>query len=119
MDTRMKFFNGVVFLVALASLLLVGPVFAKSGGQSAVGNDKNRYIVILEDLPLAAYDGRIMHTPERVKDSTRMQAPPTASPVRVNWMSIHQIQKDTSGFWMKGLSRFVANQNSGWVDNSG
>jgi len=56
MDYRMKVFNGLVCAVLLAVLSV------------------QRYIVILDDLPLAAYDGRVMSTPERDNGSTRLKA---------------------------------------------
>jgi len=74
MDARMKVINGVLFTTVLALLSLHSTVFAKSTTGSVTPGDKQRYIVILDDLPLAAYDGRIMHTPERNMDSTRLTA---------------------------------------------
>jgi len=74
MDTRLKFVIGVFLPAVLAALFLVAPVFAKSAAVSSSGHAPQKYIVIFEDLPLATYDGRIMHTPERNIDSTRLQA---------------------------------------------
>ena len=74
MDARLKVFSTVLFLSVLMVLSLVAPVFAKSTSEPGAPGDKQRYIVILDDLPLAAYDGRIIHTPERNTDSTRLPA---------------------------------------------
>lgn len=43
------------------------------GGQMD-GDQTQRYIVILDDPPLAAYDGRELFTPERAVTSTRLKA---------------------------------------------
>jgi len=77
MDTRLKIFNGLMCTALLAALLVQVPVFAKSAPGSADSNDKQRYIVVLDDLPLAAYDGRMISTPERDITSTRLS--PTAN----------------------------------------
>jgi len=74
MDARLKVFIGVLSLTVLAALFLAAPVFAKSSAEPAAGSDQQRYIVILDDPPLAAYDGRIIHTPELEMDLTRLQA---------------------------------------------
>ncbi|MDX2417766.1 MAG: S8 family serine peptidase [Xanthomonadales bacterium] len=74
MDARLKIFNTVLCFAVLAALTLAAPVSAKRTAEPAVGDDKQRYIILLEDPPLAAYDGRIMHTPEREMDLTRFQA---------------------------------------------
>ncbi len=73
MDVRLKIFNGVLCLAVLSALSLYTPVFAKSNTESNAG-DRQRYIVVLDDPPLAEYDGRILHTPEREMDLTRLQA---------------------------------------------
>ena len=77
MDYLMKIFNGLICAALLAVLSVQAPVFAKSASAPADRGEKQRYIVILDDLPLAAYDGRVMQTPERDTDSTRLQ--PTAN----------------------------------------
>ena len=77
MDARLKFFGGVLCLVVLAAWALGSPVYAKSANEPGSASAKQRYIVILDDLPLAAYDGRIVHTPER--DMDLMQMPATAN----------------------------------------
>ena len=74
MDERLKIFSTVLSFAVLTALILATPVFAKSTAEPAPGSDKQRYIIILDDPPLAAYDGRIMHTPEREMDLTRFQA---------------------------------------------
>lgn len=73
MDYRLRVFNGLMCTALLALLSVQTPVFAKSTA-STDGSDKQRYIVILDDLPLATYDGRPMPTPERNADTTRLQA---------------------------------------------
>ncbi|MCP4045395.1 MAG: hypothetical protein GY732_05340, partial [Gammaproteobacteria bacterium] len=65
MDTRLKVINGLICAVLLAVLSVQVPVFAKSAAASAGKGGKQRYIVVLDDLPLAVYDGRFIHTPER------------------------------------------------------
>ena len=77
MDYRLKVVSGLVCAVFLAVLSVHTPAFAKSASAVSGENDRQRYIVILDDLPLAAYDGRIMSTPERDTESTRLQ--PTAN----------------------------------------
>ena len=74
MDYHMKVFNGLVCAVLLAVLAAQAPVFAKSASAPADRNDKQRYIVILDDPPLAAYDGRVISTPERDTGATRLPA---------------------------------------------
>ena len=74
MDARLKIFGGMLCIALMAALSVSTPLLAKSSAASSTGGDKQRYIVILDDPPLAAYDGRIMHTPERNMDSTRLQA---------------------------------------------
>ena len=74
MDARLKIFNTVLCLAVLTALTLATPVSAKRTAEPAVGSDKQSYIIILEDPSLAAYDGRIIHTPEREMDLTRFQA---------------------------------------------
>ncbi len=70
MDYRSKLVLGSIATALLTLALVQAPVFAKSAESGA----KQRYIVILDDLPLAAYDGRVMPTPERNTNSTRLQA---------------------------------------------
>ena len=65
MDTRLKVINGLICAVLLAALSVQLPVFAKSASASSEKGDKQRYIVVLDDLPLVTYDGRRVHTPER------------------------------------------------------
>ena len=74
MDVRLKVFSAAFCVVVMVALSLAAPVFAKSASKSGTGSDKQRYIVILDDPPLAAYDGRILHTPELDMDSTRFAA---------------------------------------------
>ncbi len=58
-------------------MFLAGPVVAKGKSAPAAGNDTQRYIVVLEDPPLAAYDGRAIQTPELDVDT--MHFPATAN----------------------------------------
>ena len=74
MEYWMKLIVGMLCAILLAGLSAQTPVFAKSMGAAAGQADKQRYIVILKDPPLAAYDGRILMTPERDADSTRLPA---------------------------------------------
>jgi subtilisin family serine protease len=74
MDVRLQVLRGMLCIALLAALSVSMPLLAKSAKDSATGSDKQRYIVILDDPPLAAYDGRIMHTPERNMNSIRLQA---------------------------------------------
>jgi len=74
MEYRMKLIVGIVSIVFLAGISAQAPVFAKSLDASAGQTGKQQYIVILKDPPLAAYDGRILMTPERDADSTRLPA---------------------------------------------
>ena len=74
MDTRLKIINGLIGVVLLAVLSVQVPVFAKSASASAGKGDKQRYIVVLDDLPLVAYDGRVVHTPERNTTASSFKA---------------------------------------------
>ena len=74
MDLRLKVFSTLFCVVVLLALSLPATVSAKSDPASVTGSDKQRYIVILDDPPLASYDGRTLHTPERDLDSMRLQA---------------------------------------------
>ncbi|MFV2005726.1 MAG: S8 family serine peptidase, partial [Gammaproteobacteria bacterium] len=76
MASRMKWVIGLLFSVLLAGLSAPAPLYAKSPKVSAGAGqaDKQRYIVVFKDPPLAAYDGRILMTPERDADSTRLPA---------------------------------------------
>lgn len=77
MNYRIRVFSGLIGTALLVLSSLQAPVFAKSEAASAGQGDKQRYIVILDDLPLATYDGRLMLTPERNEETTRLQ--PTAN----------------------------------------
>jgi len=74
MHYRLKGFNGLISTLVLVVLSVQAPVFAKSSAAPAGSTGKQRYIVVLDDPPLAAYDGRTIHTPERVTTSTRLAA---------------------------------------------
>jgi len=71
MEYRTELFTGALCAVLLTSLSVQAPVFAKSLDAAAGQADTQRYIVI---PPLAAYDGRILMTPERGAGSTRLSA---------------------------------------------
>jgi len=70
----MRIFNGLMCAALLVVLSFHSPVSAKSTSASPHKNDKQRYIVVLADLPLSTYDGRSLATPERDGDSIRLQA---------------------------------------------
>jgi len=74
MDSGMKIINGVLVAVILVALCLQTPALAKGEKTGKDRNDVQRYIVVLDDPPLAAYDGRELQTPERDGDSIRLQA---------------------------------------------
>lgn len=77
MDSGMKIISGVLVTVVLTVLSLQTPALAKGEKTGGVGTERQRYIVVLDDPPLAAYDGRELQTPERDLDSIRLQ--PTAN----------------------------------------
>ncbi|MCW8924638.1 MAG: S8 family serine peptidase, partial [Xanthomonadales bacterium] len=73
----MKIFNVVTCTVILAILSVSPSLLAKSESAAKGGNERQRYIIELQDPPLAAYDGRELQTPERDIQSIRLQ--PTAN----------------------------------------
>lgn len=73
----MKYFNVFACTVVLACLSVSQPLLAKSESAAERGDGRQRYIVVLQDPPLAAYDGRELQTPERDSDAIRLQ--PTAN----------------------------------------
>jgi subtilisin family serine protease len=77
MSSGLRVFQAVVGTALVVAMSLGSSVFAKGASTTADSSAKQRYIVVLEDLPLAAYDGRIIHTPERFSESTRLE--PTAN----------------------------------------
>ncbi len=74
MEYRIKLIVGMLCAVFLAGLSTPVPVVAKSLGAEPDQHDKQQYIVVLKDPSLAAYDGRLLMTPERDIDSTRLPA---------------------------------------------
>ena len=76
MDKGWKVLKGLVYTALLTALVVNTPVFAKSSPEVSGNNGKHRYIVLLDDLPLAAYDGREITIPEQGGRLTRFQ--PTA-----------------------------------------
>jgi hypothetical protein len=76
MDNRLTIFSGLMGITFLVLLLFHLPVFAKSESTSGNRLEKQRYIVLFDDPPLAAYDGRVLETPELEEATSRFQ--PTA-----------------------------------------
>jgi len=74
MEYRMKLIATALCTVLFAGLLVQAPVFAKSAAAPVDKDGKQRYIVLLQDPPLAAYDGRILMTPELGTATTRLPA---------------------------------------------
>jgi len=75
MDYRHQVFNGLISATLLAVLYwLQTPVFARDISGTTDVNETQRYIVILDDPPLATYDGRFLSTPERDTASTSLTA---------------------------------------------
>lgn len=74
MDARLKVFNGVLCLGMFAALFLGVPVFAKGIKNPDPGSDRQKYIVILEEAPLASFDGRPVQLRDRDQDLTNLQA---------------------------------------------
>ena len=74
MEYRLKNFKLIVCMVVLASLSVQVPVFAKSSIAASGKHQNQRYIVVLDDPPLASYDGRVLATPERGGGSTSLAA---------------------------------------------
>jgi len=74
MNYRMKFINGLICTVLLGAIGAQTPAQAKSTSPAADKSGIQRYIVILDDQPLATYDGRIMSTPEKDNGSSRLSA---------------------------------------------
>jgi subtilisin family serine protease len=74
-----RIFNGLIFTALVVLLSAQVSALAKNASASATADrsEKQRYIVILDDLPLAAYDGRVMSTPEMDTQSTSLR--PTAN----------------------------------------
>ena len=77
MNYRLKVFTGLDCMALLAGLSLNTPLFAKSTSAPSDRHDRQRYIVFLEDPPLAAHDGRRIQTPER--DTGSVQSKTTAN----------------------------------------
>ena len=74
MNTRLKIFTALTSLVLLAVLSVQAPVFAKGSKAPAGKHERQRYIIMLNDPPLAAYDGRRLDTPERGDAVTQLSA---------------------------------------------
>jgi len=75
MDYRYQFFKGLICTALLAVLVCAQtPALAKDISGTADSSETQRYIVILDDPPLASYDGRLLSTPERNTASTSLRA---------------------------------------------
>lgn len=61
-------------LLVLAGLITSTALLAKSAGPEGASGQQHRYIVVLEDPPLASYDGRELKTPERETGLARFPA---------------------------------------------
>ena len=74
MGQNMKIFNGFIVALFLVILCFETPVFARSAATPPDQSGKQSYIVVLEDLPLSTYDGRILRSPSRQRNTIRLQA---------------------------------------------
>lgn len=74
MNDRLKIVIGLACGMLWVILSVQAPVFAKGPSASPDRNKHSKYIVVLEDPPLAAYDGRAIQTPERSAATTRLPA---------------------------------------------
>ncbi len=75
MDYRFKLFKGLIGTALLAVLVLTQtPALAKDTSGTTARSETQRYIIILDDPPLASYDGRLLSTPERDTESTSLAA---------------------------------------------
>ena len=77
MSYRYKMIIGLIGAAILSVLFFPAPVLAKSTSAVASKGQSQRYIVVLDDPPLVAYDGRVILTPER--DQKKTQLAPTAN----------------------------------------
>ncbi len=73
MKTRFKVLTGLVSLVLMVGFWTQAPVFAKSANTSGGKALVQRYIIVLDDPPLASYDGRSLSTPEMDQETTTLQ----------------------------------------------
>ena len=74
MGNRLKFVNALIVAVLFCFISAHTAVLAKSASAQPGKGEKQRYIIIFEDQPLATYDGRLISTPEREFQSTRLAA---------------------------------------------
>ena len=63
-----------ISFVLLVCLLVPSGVIARDQSRSEDPDNRQRYIVILNDPPLVSYDGRAIFTPERQNTMTRLPA---------------------------------------------
>ena len=73
---QFKLINSLICSVFFALIFMQIPAQAKSASASVNKSNTHRYIVILDDMPLATYDGRVIATPEKAESKT--QFAPTA-----------------------------------------
>ena len=75
MDYRYQYFKGLICTALLGVLVCTQtPALARDVSWATDASETQRYIVILDDPPLAAYDGRLLSTPERGSASTSLSA---------------------------------------------
>ncbi|NOR40936.1 MAG: S8 family serine peptidase, partial [Gammaproteobacteria bacterium] len=74
MRYRLKTSYGLICAAFLAVAIAQSPVLAKSVASAAKKGDTQRYIVVLDDMPLVAYDGRLISTPERAQNTIQLAA---------------------------------------------
>lgn len=74
MSIGLRVFSGLISTVLFLALSINSPVFAKSDSAPADKGGKQRYVVVLEDLPLASYDGRSIQTLENIAGSVKLKA---------------------------------------------
>ena len=77
MRYRLKLINGLMCTAFLVVISVQVPALAKSAAATVDKSSTHRYMVILADMPLATYDGRVMSTPEM--DDSKTQLSPTAN----------------------------------------
>jgi len=74
MEVRSKVLHLAFLIAAIAAMSVTAPAVAKSRAAGGYTTSAQRYIVIFEDPPLAAYDGRVIQTPELDVDTMHFAA---------------------------------------------
>jgi hypothetical protein len=74
MNYRLKVFIGLICMALLVGLSLNTPLFAKSTSVPSDRHERQRYIVLLEDPPLATHDRRRIQAVERDTGSVQSRA---------------------------------------------